>query len=105
MTGRQRLPNRRRSETIEFERDGSSFRITVGYFADNSVGEVFMNADRVNSSLDAQISDSAIIVSLCLQWGASLQEITHALKRDAQGHAASPIGAALDRIAGPYGAA
>ena len=105
MTERRRLPNRRRSETIEFERDGSSFRITVGYFANNHVGEVFMNADRVNSSLDALISDSAIIVSLCLQWGASLQEIAHALKRDSQGRAASPIGAALDRIAGPYGAA
>lgn len=52
----------------------------------------------MNSSLDALISDSAIIVSLCLQWGASLQEITHALKRDSQGRAASAIGAALDKI-------
>ena len=98
MTARRKLQWRRRSETLEFEREGSRLRITIGYF-ENEIGEVFMNADRVNSSLDALISDAAIIVSLCLQWGASLQEITRALKRDARGAASSPIGAALDVIA------
>lgn len=101
MTERRRLPNRRRSETFEFERDGSTFRITVGYFPNNEVGEIFVNGDRAHSMLDVMISDSAILASLALQWGASLQEITHALKRDNQGRAASPIGAALDRIAKP----
>ena len=105
MTERRRLPNRRGPKRSNSSATVPASHITVGYFANNHVGEVFMNADRVNSSLDALISDSAIIVSLCLQWGASLQEIAHALKRDSQGRAASPIGAALDRIAGPYGAA
>jgi uncharacterized protein YkuJ len=99
VSARRRLPNRRRSETIEFERDGSTFRITVGYFPNNEVGEVFVNGDRANSTLDALVSDSAIAVSLALQHGASLQEIAHALKRDSHGRATSPIGAALDRIA------
>jgi hypothetical protein len=45
--------------------------------------------------LDRQVS------RICPPWGASLQEITHAPKRDTQGQAASASGAALDRIAKP----
>jgi hypothetical protein len=98
MPARDRLPNRRRAETIAFERDGSRYCLTVGYFPDGRVGEVFLSADRADSLLDVLASDAAILTSLALQHGCSLQEITHALKRDARGTAASPIGAALDRI-------
>ena len=44
------------------------------------------------------MSDAAILASIALQYGASLDEIRHALKRDVRGQAASPIGAALDHI-------
>jgi hypothetical protein len=96
---RNRLPNRRPAETIAFERDGSQYCLTVGFFPDGSVGEVFLNADRADSLLDVLTSDAAILASLALQFGCPLEAITHALKRDGRGVAASPIGAALDRIA------
>lgn len=95
---RQRLPNRRRSETQAFERDGSRYHMTVGYFPDGRAGEIFMNHDHGDSMLDALTSDAAILASLALQHGCTLETITHALKRDGRGMAASPIGAALDRI-------
>lgn len=95
---RQRLPNKRRAETITFERDGARFEMTVGYYPDGRVGEVFLNADRANSLLDFLMSDAAILASLALQYGAPLDEIMHALKRDTRGIAASPIGAALEQI-------
>jgi hypothetical protein len=95
---RQRLPNRRPAETIAFERNGSRYYMTAGYFPDGSVGEIFLNADRSNSLLDVLASDAAILASLALQHGCPLDVITHALKRDARGEAASPIGAPLDRI-------
>jgi hypothetical protein len=98
---RKTLPNRRRAETVKFEHAGSSFTMTVGYYPNGQVGEIFVNAARANSALDAFISDAAILVSLCLQRGASLAEIRHALKRDSRGLAASPIGAAVDRIGAP----
>jgi hypothetical protein len=96
---RNHLPTRRANETIAFERDGSRYRLSIGYFPDGTVGEVFLNADRGDSLLDVLASDAAILASLALQHGCSLETITHALKRDARGTAASPIGAALDRIA------
>lgn len=95
---RKRLPNRRRAETITFQRDGARFEMTVGYYPDGRVGEVFLNADRANSLLDFLMSDAAILASLALQYGAPLDEIMHALKRDGRGVAASPIGAALGQI-------
>jgi len=95
---RNRLPDRRNAVTTTFHRDGASFEMTVGYYPDGKVGEVFLNADRANSLLDFLMSDAAILASLALQYGAPLDEIMHALKRDARGVANSPIGAALDRI-------
>jgi hypothetical protein len=95
---RDRLPNRRCAISTSFERDGAHFEMTAGFYPDGRVGEVFVNADRANSLLDFLMSDAAILASLALQYGAPLDEIRHALKRDGRGQAASPIGAALDRV-------
>jgi hypothetical protein len=95
---RNRLSNKRVCETVAFERDGSQYQMTVGFYPDGRPGEVFLNADRADSLLDVLVADAAIAVSLCLQHGCTLETIAHALKRDARGVAASPIGAAVDRI-------
>jgi hypothetical protein len=96
---RARLPNRRPAETIGFEHAGARYQLTAGFHTDGSLGEVFLNHARSDSLLDALAHDAAIVVSLALQFGCPLEVITHALKRDTQGTAASPLGAALDRIA------
>jgi hypothetical protein len=95
---RNRLPNRRPAINTSFERDGARFEMTAGFYPDGRPGEIFLNADRANSLLDFLMSDAAILASLALQYGAPLDEIRHALKRDSRGAAASPIGEALDRI-------
>jgi hypothetical protein len=38
--------------------------------------------------------------AIALQYGVPLEVILHALLRDTQGRASSPLGAALDRVAG-----
>ena len=95
---RDRLPNRRSAISTSFQRDGARFEMTAGHYPDGRLGEIFLNADRADSLLDVLTSDAAILVSLALQFGCPLDAITHALKRDARGIAASPIGAALDKI-------
>jgi hypothetical protein len=95
---RNRLPNRRPAETIAFERDNLKYHMTIGLYPDGRVGEIFLNAAHANSLLDVMAHDAAIVVSLALQFGCPLDAIRHALKRDGQGTAASPIGAALDLI-------
>jgi hypothetical protein len=95
---RERLPNKRTNGTTTFAQDGSHYHMTVGFYPDGRPGEIFLNHDRSDSLLDVLTSDAAILASLALQYGAPLDEIRHALKRDARGAAASPIGAALDRV-------
>ena len=95
---RNRLPNKRACETVAFERDGSQYCLTVGFYPDGRPGEIFLNHDRGGSLLDVLTSDAAILASLALQHGCTLETIAHALKRDARGVAASPIGAAVDQI-------
>jgi len=96
--GRERLPNKRACETIAFERDGSQYQMTVGFYPDGRPGEIFLNHDRSDSLLDVLTSDAAILASLALQYGCTLETIAHALKRDSRGVASSPIGAAVDQI-------
>jgi hypothetical protein len=95
---RERLPNRRACETIAFERDNLKFQMTIGAYADGRIGEIFLNSEHGNSLLDVLAHDAAILASLALQHGCTLETIAHALKRDGRGVAASPIGAAVDQI-------
>lgn len=95
---RERLPDRRHAETQAIKRDNLKIQMTVGTYPDGRVGEIFLTAEHANSLLDVLMHDAAIITSLALQFGCPLETIRHALKRDAQGIAASPIGTALDRI-------
>lgn len=95
---RARLPNRRGATALELEHAGHRYRMHVGYFSDGSIGELFLDAAKQNSGLDAFASDAAILVSLLLQHGASPAEIGHALRRAPNGEPASLIGAAVDQL-------
>jgi hypothetical protein len=46
MTARERLPNRRVSESFTFEAGGLSYTATVSRFADGRLAEIFLNNTR-----------------------------------------------------------
>jgi hypothetical protein len=98
MTARRRLPHRRGAVALDIEHAGHHYRMHVGYFPERAVGEVFLDAAKQNSSLDALAADAAILISLLLQHGATPAEIGHALRRAPDGTAASLIGALVDRL-------
>ncbi|RTM13904.1 MAG: hypothetical protein EKK33_09020 [Bradyrhizobiaceae bacterium] len=95
---RKRPPNRRNSRTREFVHDGVTIILDEGFYPDGTRCEIFANAMPANSMIDALLSDAAIILSFALQYGASIEEIAPALKRDRFGLASSHIGAAVDRL-------
>jgi hypothetical protein len=99
MSGRRRLPNRRRSESFELECGGLRYSATVSWFDDGSLAEIFLRNHKVGSAADINARDAAIVSSIALQYGAPLDVIRHALLRDTKGVASSPLGVALDRIA------
>lgn len=101
MTTRQRLPNRRRAETFSIECAGLRYTATVSHFPGTErLAEVFLVNHRATSDAGAMASDSAVLASIALQYGAPLDVIRKALMRDSRGQARTPLGVVLDAIAG-----
>src|SRR5262249_41025959 len=69
---RERLPNRRASETFDFEVEGLRYHATVSRFADGRIGEIFIGNPKVGSQSDANATDAAVAASLALQHGCTL---------------------------------
>ena len=100
MTGaRQRLPNRRASESFAIEVAGRRYRCTASFFDDGRLGEIFLSNNKSGSDSDCAARDSAVVASIALQYGVPLDVIRKALMRDSQGRPNGPLGMALDRIA------
>jgi hypothetical protein len=100
MSVREKLPNRRRSENFTFELDGLRFTATISRFADGRIAELFLNNHKFGNQSDTNARDAAIVLSFALQHGADINDIRKALCRDSKGRALSPVGAALDILAG-----
>ena len=100
MSTRERLPNRRASTQLAFVCNDLKYVATVSFFLDGRLAEIFLSNAKAGSHSDSAARDSAIVCSIALQYGTPLEVIRHALLRDSQGHASSPLGVALDIIAG-----
>jgi len=97
---RERLPNRRYSETFGFECNGLRYTATISRFDDGRIAELFLSNHKSGSQADASARDAAIVLSFALQFGADIDAIRRALSRDAWGRANSPVGEALDILNG-----
>ena len=96
---RERLANRRASETFSFRCNGIPYSATVSRFSDGRLAEIFISNGKAGSDADAAARDSGIVCSISLQFGAPVETIRHALLRDSRGAASSPLGIALDMLA------
>ena len=99
MNERERLRNRRRSETFTLELHGLHYVASFSRFDDGRVAEVFLQDHKPGSQSDSNARDAAVAASLALQFGCPLDVLRRALLRDAHGNASTPLGAALDVIA------
>jgi len=99
---RQRLPNRREHELIDFEHAGRRYTAGIGRFADGRLAEVFLNVSgKAGGEIDALSRDSAVLASLALQCGASVNTLRHALIRNRDGSASGALGVFLDLLERP----
>jgi hypothetical protein len=99
MTRRERLPDRRLSESFTFEHLGLRFDVTVSRYADGRVAEVFLSNHKADSQIGGIVRDAAIILSFGLQYGVPLDAVRKAVLRDPRGSASTPLGVAIDIIA------
>jgi hypothetical protein len=99
MTARERLPNRRASETLELTVAGLGYTCTVSRYADGRIAEIFLTNHKSNSAADVGARDAAIAFFFAVQHGADPKAIRLALCRDSHGRPSGPLGAALDLLA------
>jgi hypothetical protein len=97
---RERLPSRRAHQSFPVEHNGLRFTVGVGRYADGQLAEVNLNTDKVGTGFDTVLRNSAILLSIALQFGADAEVIRRAMLRNGDGSAAGPIGAVLDLLRG-----
>jgi hypothetical protein len=98
MTDRERLPNRRPASTFDIEASGLRYTVTLGFYSDGRIGEIFLENHKQGSQAGIMASDAAVVASIALQHGVPLDVIRKALMRDPRGYPSGPLGVALDRI-------
>jgi hypothetical protein len=101
-TVRERLPNRRASETFDIEVAGLRYKVTISYFPSGGLSECFISNHKAGNASDVAARDCGILISLLLQHGCAATTISRALSR---GSALGVATAVLDKIlAGERGA-
>jgi hypothetical protein len=98
MAARERLPDRRECEGLDIEALGLRFHATIGRFDDGRLAEVFLTNHKAGSMAGILASDSAVLCSIALQYGAPIDVIRKALMRDGRGEASGPLGVVLDLL-------
>jgi hypothetical protein len=97
-SGRLRLPNRRPSFSFDVEFAGLHYKVTASHFPSGELLEIFVSNHKAGNASDVAARDAGILVSLCLQYGCSVETISRALSRNSDGSAFGVIGAVLDEI-------
>ena len=103
MSGRQRLPNRRRQTTIDLQYGNHEYAVSIGFDASGQVREVFVTGQKQGSTLDATLDDAAIVISHHLQRGGTAEQLRRSMSRLGGGlgaatEPASPIGSIIGLV-------
>jgi hypothetical protein len=93
---RRLLPQRRTAETFDMRFWNQPFTVTVGFYADGTPGEVFIDGGKTGQDVQSTARDAAVVLSLALQHGTPIDTIRHAITRSDSGEAASILGKIVD---------
>ncbi len=96
---RERLPDRRQSETVDLWHGGRRFHLTIGEYPDGSSGEVFIHGAKPGSDTDLLGDDIGVLISRLLQYGDNPASLAAGLGRLGNGDPASIVGAIADVLA------
>lgn len=96
---RQTLPHRRAHEAFHFWHWQQKFIAGVGRVTPSApISEVWINAGKTGTQAETLARDSAVLLSLALQYGVPLSAMQKAIMRDADGQPSGPVGRLIDLI-------
>ena len=102
---RRTLPQRRAAETFDMRFRSQNFTVTVGFYADSTPGEVFIDGGKTGQDVQSTARDAAVVLSLAMQHGTPIEAIRRAVTRSGSGEAASILGAVVDVLLATGGGA
>lgn len=99
---RKVLPNRRPNETVTFDVGQMRYKATLGYYLNADLemrlGEVFLNAGKLDTDADVAAKEAAIAVSFAIQYGCPVDTIAAAFPRRPDGTPEGPLGTLFDKL-------
>jgi hypothetical protein len=98
---RQHLPKRRENRSFVLQMsDRFNYTITLGYdgVCDGQPHEVFVDCNKLTTDMDTAGRDLAVVLSIALQHGATIEELAKSITRDEDGNPCGIAGAILDAI-------
>ena len=96
--GREKLTNRRASETLKLIHDGARYQCSFSRFPDGRLAEVFISVAKVGTGLNVMARDLAVVTSLALQYGVPVEVLRAALEQELDGTQRGPLGTLLAQI-------
>lgn len=97
---RKHLNNRRESLNFTFEFDFKKYHACMSCYPNGKPAELFLDADKPGSAVELALKDTAIFISLCLQYGTPIETLQRAaLRREDGVTPATHAGAAIDALA------
>jgi hypothetical protein len=99
---RERLPSRRRVESIDFAAGVPGREIgysaSLGFYPDGRLGEIFLTSGKSGSDLVVSTYETAVAASFALQFGCPVEEMAKAMPRTSEGKPEGPLGTLLDQL-------
>ncbi len=95
---RQPLSPRRKNQSMELVFDSMRFQLTVGFYPNGRIGEVWLNGPRPDSALYHITQDACVLISHLLQRFVSPHTLFDSMPRKADGSSASVIGAIIELL-------
>ncbi len=96
---RERLPERRNGETLEFDLRTLRYTANLGKYEDGRIGEVFLRSGKAGTDTAIACQETAICLSFALQYGGTVEQISAALPRHPDGTAQGAMGTLFDILA------
>lgn len=90
---REVLPNRRYSESFDLVHLGIHYAGQVSFYEDGRVAEIFLGMEKIaGTAMDVIARDAAVLISLALQHGITLDQMLHSAIKDENGEPEGLIG-------------
>ena len=95
---RNRLAQRRNSENLTLIWEGQQYELTIGFYDDGRIGEVFADSGKSPQTVQQLMSDACILISIALQHNVTVDSLLNSIPKHEGGKPYTVIGKILQLL-------